>query len=164
MFTNPSHIRRYLALLPVEILAGMPVFLYLFAAFVPPHRCRVQQCDDGDDPRPPLVNETWTDIAIPKVEAVEGLFSSRGATEECAMFRVLDDRGDCSPDNFDRNVTVECQEYVYDSSVFEETLATKLNLVCGREGLQKLLGTFVMFGLLVGSFVGGWAGDYFGKM
>ena len=67
MFTKPSHIRRYLALLPVEILAGMPVFLYLFAAFVPPHRCRVQQCDDGDEPRPPLVNETWTDIAIPKV-------------------------------------------------------------------------------------------------
>ena len=151
-------------MLPVEILAGMPVFLYLFAAFIPPHRCRVQPCD-RDEPRPPVANETWTDFAIPKVEVVEGLFSSRGATEECAMFRVLNEQeGDCAPDNFDRNVTVACQEYVYDSSVFEETLATKLDLVCGGEGLQKLLGTFVMFGLLVGSFLGGWAGDYFGRI
>ena len=100
---------RYLALLPVEILAGMPVFLYLFAAFIPPHRCRVQPCD-RDEPRPPLANETWTDFAIPEVEVVEGLFSSRGATEECAMFRVLNEQeGDCAPDNFDRNVTVACQ-------------------------------------------------------
>ena len=60
-------------------------------------------------------------------------------------------------------MTVECQEYVYDTSVFEETLATKLDLVCERENLQKLLGTLVMFGLLVGSFLGGWAGDYFGR-
>ena len=52
---------------------------------------------------------------------------------------------------------------MYDTLIFEETLATKLDLVCGRERLQKLLGTFVMFGLLVGSFLGGWAGDYFGK-
>ena len=85
---------------------------------------------------------------------MEGFFSSRGVTEECAMFKVVDDQEDCLPANFDKKVAVECQEYVYDASVFEETLATKLDLVCGREGLQKLLGTFVMFGLLVGSLFG----------
>ena len=69
----------------------------------------------------------------------------------------------CVPDNFDRNLIVECQEHVYDASVFEETLATKLDIVCGRERLQKLLGTLLMLGLLIGSYFGGWAGDYFGR-
>ena len=91
----------------MEILAGMPVFLYLFAAFAPPHRCRVDACDNNETR--PIVNETWTDFAIPKSEVSEGLFSSLDATEECAMFRVLDGGGSCSPDNFDRNVTVPCQ-------------------------------------------------------
>ena len=97
-----------MALLPVEILAGMPVFLYLFAAFAPPHRCRVDACDNNATSTP-VVNETWTDFAIPRSEVSEGLFSSLDAAEECAMFRVVDGGGSCSPDNFDRNVTVPCQ-------------------------------------------------------
>ena len=97
-----------MALLPVEILAGMPVFLYLFAAFAPPHRCRVDACDNNETTTP-VVNETWTDFAIPRSEVSEGLFSSLDAAEECVMFRVLDGGRSCSPDNFDRNVTVPCQ-------------------------------------------------------
>ena len=36
-------------------------------------------------------------------------------------------------------------------------------MVCGAEAKQRLLGTLTMTGLLIGSVVGGRAGDYLGR-
>ena len=36
-------------------------------------------------------------------------------------------------------------------------------MVCGAEAQQRLLGTLTMTGLLIGSVVGGRAGDYLGR-
>ena len=56
-----------------------------------------------------------------------------------------------------------CPRYVYDKSVFDETVATLFDLVCDSEAKKKLMGTLSMAGLLVGSLIGGPISDYFGR-
>jgi MFS family permease len=47
--------------------------------------------------------------------------------------------------------------------LFQETIVTKLDLVCGDESKQKLLGTLLMLGILFGSMIGGRVSDRFGR-
>ena len=61
------------------------------------------------------------------------------------------------------NETIACQNYVYDNTYFDETLTTKLDLVCGNEYLKDSLGTILIIGLLFGSLSGGILGDKFGR-
>lgn len=62
------------------------------------------------------------------------------------------------------NVTIdkcsaECPEYIYDRSVFEETIMTEWDLVCEKGKLANLSQTIIMFGILVGSMVFGSLAD-----
>ena len=56
-----------------------------------------------------------------------------------------------------------CEEYVYDDTYFDETLATKFDLVCKNKYKKDLLGTILIIGLLFGSLSGGVIGDKFGR-
>ena len=49
----------------------------------------------------------------------------------CQMYALKDAQttGSCSPESFDVNSTVNCQSFVYDTSVFPETLTTIHDLV-----------------------------------
>ena len=69
----------------------------------------------------------------------------------------------CSPQSFSLNETVNCQEYLFDNIYFDETLTTKLDLVCQNASYKKLLGTILILGLLFGSLIGGRIGDQFGR-
>ena len=69
----------------------------------------------------------------------------------------------CLPQFFDQNKTVPCTEFIFDNLYFDETLATKLDLVCGNESYRSLLGTILILGLLFGSLLGGRLGDQFGR-
>jgi MFS family permease len=77
------------------------------------------------------------------------------------MFKQIS--ADCSKEAFDKDTIVECETFVYDNSYFDETLATKFNLVCNDEYKANLLGSVLMVGLLAGSIVGGRLGDLFGR-
>ena len=69
----------------------------------------------------------------------------------------------CLPQFFDQNLTVPCKEFIFDNLYFDETLATKLDLVCENGSYRSLLGTFLILGLLFGSLLGGRLGDQFGR-
>ena len=69
----------------------------------------------------------------------------------------------CNEENFSTNKTESCQEYIYDNTYFDETVATKFDLVCDNEHYRSLLGTIMILGLLVGSITGGRLGDQFGR-
>ena len=45
----------------------------------------------------------------------------------------------------------------------DETVSTKLDLVCENGYKKNLLGTILILGLLFGSFIGGFVGDKFGR-
>lgn len=57
----------------------------------------------------------------------------------------------------------ECKEWVYDRSVFTETISTEFDLVCGQNTFVSILGTIYMIGVLLGSLFGGFFNDKFGR-
>ncbi|QQP52038.1 Uncharacterized protein FKW44_004033 [Caligus rogercresseyi] len=134
---------------------GVPLFIHMFAAFTPSHRCKVPACESqpGDE---------WMTWALPDSQGSSNFLQEDGQYDSCSSYRMKDSSGECTPDNFS-NETMLCSEWVYDKSDYQETIATKYNLVCDSEYKQKLLGTMIMVGLMFGSILGGRAGDYLGR-
>ena len=56
----------------------------------------------------------------------------------------------CIEENFSINETESCEEYIYDNTYFDETVASKFDLVCDNESYRNLLETMLILGLLVG--------------
>ena len=56
-----------------------------------------------------------------------------------------------------------CNQWVYDRSIFTETLSTEFDLVCGQNTFVSFLGTIYMIGLFLGSLFGGFFNDKFGR-
>lgn len=69
----------------------------------------------------------------------------------------------CSLESFNQSDTIQCTDYIYDNTFFDETLSTKLNLVCENESYRSLLGTLLIIALLFGSLIGGRLGDKLGR-
>ena len=62
------------------------------------------------------------------------------------MYKPLEDNPSCQAGSFDNTSLVPCESYVYDRTLFPETLTTHLNLVCDQESKARLLGTIMMLG------------------
>ena len=50
-----------LIMFPVTWISGYPLFLDVYAAYTPVHRCYVDQCDSNTS----AYNEDWLNIALP---------------------------------------------------------------------------------------------------
>ena len=61
------------------------------------------------------------------------------------------------------NETKPCTDYIFDNTYFDETLTTKLDLVCENENKRNFLGTILILAMLFGSFIGGRIGDQYGR-
>jgi MFS family permease len=82
--------------------------------------------------------------------------------DPCLRYSV-NDHGRCDVGSFNKSNIEVCETFIYDTSVVEESLTTKFNLVCDLEYQQTLLGTVVMVGILFGSLIGGRLSDKFGR-
>ncbi|XP_050441772.1 organic cation transporter protein-like [Adelges cooleyi] len=58
---------------------------------------------------------------------------------------------------------VPCQRFVYDRSVFQETINTEWNLVCGRYQLSNVAQSVFMLGVLIGNVLFGVFADKYGR-
>ena len=150
-----------LALFPVGFCSGFPLLIHMFAAHEPRHRCYVPQCDtdpDTDDFLP-----AWISWAIPDNSNMKEMLKVDEDYDSCTMFERIGDG--CSVDAFNKSSIVPCQEgWVYENVPFEETLTTKIDLVCaGGETRRRFLSSIMMIGLLIGSILGGRLGDKYGR-
>ena len=59
--------------------------------------------------------------------------------------------------------TSTCTRWVYDDSVYESTVVTEWDLVCGRKPLLSLLQSLLMVGGIAGAMIGGQLTDRFGR-
>ncbi|XP_067642219.1 organic cation transporter protein-like [Eurosta solidaginis] len=67
------------------------------------------------------------------------------------------------PENITDACSAECQEVVYDRSVFHENIITEWNLICDRAWLASLAQSFVMIGIMLGNIVFGLFADKWGR-
>ncbi|XP_074038898.1 organic cation transporter protein isoform X2 [Leptinotarsa decemlineata] len=56
-----------------------------------------------------------------------------------------------------------CQNYLFNTSIFTQTIATEWNLICDKEYLVKLAQTVTMLGILFGNMIFGYLSDRFGR-
>ena len=110
---------------PIAFASSFPWLLHLFTSYEVKHRCFVPSCDTDFTE----YKADFTKFALPMnvEDAKKGeLFLQAEKYDDCEMFESLD--SGCTKESF-TNETVPCQEFVYDRSVFEETLASQFNLV-----------------------------------
>ena len=66
-------------------------------------------------------------------------------------------------EDFDVSDVEDCSKFVYDRSVFRETLVTNFDLVCKDQWKKGFIGSLYMVGLFIGSYIIGYAGDKIGR-
>ena len=150
---------------PIGMVSGLPILIQMFAAFEPRHRCFVPNCDE--DFHNNELQATFVQHALPKEYGSSEMFREDETFDPCNMFEYVNNDNQttktCNPELFVNSSVIKCDQYVYDTSVFEETLTTKFDLVCDEESKRRLLGTLMMLGLLIGSLIGGRLSDKFGR-
>ncbi|XP_026815859.1 organic cation transporter protein [Rhopalosiphum maidis] len=67
-----------------------------------------------------------------------------------------------SPDPVTHDMT-PCHQFVYDRSVFQETIITEWDLVCGRFQLSNIAQSVFMLGVLIGNVLFGMFSDKYGR-
>lgn len=139
------------------IYCSMSLLMHMFTAFEPRHRCFVPICDNDSS----KIQEPWVHFAIPSNQDSKEMLKSDELFDPCNMFEMVGDS--CKKDAFNQSKSVSCEQYVYEKDNFEETLTTKLNLVCDKESERRFLSTIMMIGLTIGSLIGGRLSDRFGR-
>ena len=116
-----------------------------------------------------MYSPSWLNFTLPSEESSTNYLGSKKAYDGCKMFSLENSENPlissevCIEENFSTNETESCEEYIYDNTYFDETVASKFDLVCDNESYRNLLGTMLILGLLVGSLIGGTMGDKFGR-
>ena len=90
--------------------------------YVPPHRCRPDCLDPA--------NSSWAELGLEQdLELDSQCHAHPGAG--CGMEAVTDPAQ-----------AQDCHSFVFDRSVFQETLVTRFNLVCNDEWKKGFIGTW----------------------
>merc|ERR1712241_497360 len=106
----------------------------------------------------------FVQFALPKEYGSSEILREDESFNPCKKFGVIEEfASTCSTSSFNSSSVIDCNDWVYDTDQFEETLATRDNLVCEDEWKRRILGTLMMLGLLIGSIIGGRLGDKFGR-
>jgi hypothetical protein len=84
-----------------------PVYLHIFAAYEPAHRCHIPCCDSIDS----QFNESHVQFSIPKEESLGHMFTEAKNLDPCKQFDNFDEKFAFSFENDQDNVT--CTEELF---------------------------------------------------
>ncbi|KAK5642295.1 hypothetical protein RI129_008462 [Pyrocoelia pectoralis] len=135
-------------LLPCVFPCGFHAYNQLFMAAKPDHWCRVPELDG-------LSYDVAKNLSIPMEEKQGKMVFS-----QCSMYNKT------SIDNntFETSTIVPCQHgWVYDKSVYKNSIITEWDLVCDDDILSTL--ALVVFGIggLIGNYIFGYVQDRLGR-
>ena len=103
-------------------------------------------------------NDTWN-VNSPEHEAQIKYYvppSDKFPYDRCHLY-------DHSNNSVSNNSLIKCQQWVYDTSVFENTFTKQVDLVCARAEWISLAQTIYYAGVLVGSILFGQLADIIGR-
>ena len=157
----------FAAIMLISYCGIFPIFMHVYAAYEPRHRCLVPVCDTLNG----SINfdADWLSFTSPSNETIieqtcQGeMLKVDEKYDPCRRYSINKDKTSCQPNSFNQTDIEQCTNFVYEKSVVIETLTTKFNLVCELEYQQMLLGSIVMFGLMIGSVLGGPMSDKLGR-
>ncbi|XP_065809850.1 solute carrier family 22 member 13-like [Labrus bergylta] len=125
---------------------------FLFVEFDPERHCNTDWILSAD---PDLSPEEQLNLTLPRRE--DGTFS------RCRMFKPVD-WNISTIRKHGLNETSGCQNgWVYSKTLYEATVVTDFDLVCGKSHPAEILQTIFMTGLLTGSFVFGPTAESYGR-
>ena len=96
--------------------------------YEPKHRCFIPNCDGETADTIISFNASYCNFALPTSYNSTELFKRDEEFDPCLMYNGLNDENTCSKESFNAMDRIKCQSYVYDQSIFEETLTSQLNL------------------------------------
>ena len=108
---------------PIVFTSAPPCVLHLFTAYLPDYRCSVPNCDFGDI----SIQADYLEFSVPKEYSSTEIFTT-AKFDPCHVYKVKQS-GFCIQEAFDNSTIETCEEFIYETDVFPETLTTKLNLV-----------------------------------
>ena len=77
------------------------------------------------------------------------------------------DNNICTAETFNSIIITQnytsCSDFIYDDSVYAETIVTEFDLVCGRSYLADLSTSMYYVGVAIGSVTGGWLASNYGR-
>lgn len=132
----------------------MYTLTYVFTAGDVSYRCQIPACDANRSMLDPTTS-AYLNFTVP--------MQDNGKWSQCTQFRYLEnsDTEPCRPENFDRNVVEDCEEFVYQSD--EETIQNTFGLTCDKEWKLSLLGTINNIGHFVCLPLTGFLSDLYGR-
>ena len=157
----------FAAIMLISFCGIFPIFMHVYAAYEPRHRCLVPLCDTLNGSI--NVDADWVSFTLPsngtKIEQTckAEMLKVDETYDQCRRYSINKEETSCKPESFNQTDIKLCTKFVYEKSVVIESLTTKFNLVCELEYQQMLLGSIVMFGLMIGSFLGGPMSDKLGR-
>ena len=113
--------------------AGLNIMSYTFAGFVPSHRCQV----------PCLDNNTRDTIDLSHLDWYQNIDPAQKLASDCQFYEYVGEEelgAGCEAEMFNSSSITSCSSYVYDKSVFQETLVTKFDLVCSDSWKKGFIG------------------------
>ncbi|KAL5011131.1 hypothetical protein ScPMuIL_013436 [Solemya velum] len=150
--------RLYFILCLPAISCGIQMFGSVFILAVPNHRCAVETLSNDTYSVEGRSHDAAVNASIPYTfEDDERLYTdcSHYSTTNATLFNEFGIPED-SP-------THTCNKWVYDKSVFEETLISEMNLVCGDRIARSHANMILFGGLLVGALGFGLISDLIGR-
>ena len=169
------HWCQLVLLIIIGLSGGIGTTSYAFTAYVPNYRCLVPQCEDIQTAtyyhHAVTSNDDWTQDELTFADFVRA--ADNLEKHSCKRKTVKDPQISCNAflsilrsSNATNNIieeTCPIDQVVYDKSVVDSSLATRFEFACGRFALRGIFNSFMMVGMLIGSFPVGMFSDRFGR-
>ncbi|XP_055297915.1 organic cation transporter protein-like [Sitodiplosis mosellana] len=129
---------------------------YVFTANIMDYRCKVPECDVGDNNREISYDQPWLKYAIPH--------SSNGY-ENCVRYAPINSSAsshECNINNFNSLKQIKCDEFIYTTD--ESNVQTEFNIHCDDSYKLALIGSVNNIGRFLLLPLTGMLADKFGRL
>ncbi|ELK13386.1 Solute carrier family 22 member 11 [Pteropus alecto] len=146
-------------ILPISIFIPPQLFMDIFLAATPGHRCWVRMLDNGSEVPTNLTPEALLAVSIP--------LGPNREPDQCRRFRqpqwqLLEPNATAT--NWSEAATEPCVDgWVYDLSTFTSTMVAEWGLVCASQNLKPVGQGVMMAGFLLGFLAWGLLSSWFGR-